>query len=134
MPGPLGPSGDGEYNAVTYTESMFHVMENTEKPEELAAILVALANRTGKHDMIETELMNALQDEESAEILQLMYDNMICDFSRSISKPRSLIMDANKKCLNQEKTPKEAYEEVASQIQAYFDEYNTKGTITETEK
>jgi len=133
MPGPLGPSGNGEYNAVTYTESMFHVMENTEKPEEVAAILVALANRTGKHDMIETELMNTLQDEESAEVLQLMYDRMICDFSRSISKPRSLIMDANKSSLLQEKTPKEAYEEVASQIQAYFDEYNTSGTITKVE-
>ncbi len=134
MPGPLGPSGDGKYNAVTYTESMFHVMENTEKPEEVAAILVAFANRTGKHDMIETELMSTLQDKESAEILQLMYDNMICDFSRSISKPRSLIMDANASCLLLEKTPKEAYEEVASQIQTYFDEYNTSGTITKVEK
>ncbi len=130
LPGPLGPSGDGEYNAVSYTEAMFNVMDNVEKPEEVAAILVALANRTGKRDMIETELMNTLQDEESAEILQVMYDNMVCDYSRSISTTRSLCKGANESILGLEKTPKEAYEEIASQIQAYFDEYNMSGIIT----
>ncbi len=130
LPGPLGPSGDGEYNAVSYTEAMFNVMDNVEKPEEVAAILVALANRTGKRDMIDTELMNTLQDEESAEILQVMYDNMVCDYSRSISTTRTLVAGANKSVLKLEKTAKEAYEEIASQVQTYFDEYNMSGTIT----
>lgn len=134
LPGPLGPSGDGEYNAVSYTEAMFNVMDNVDKPEEVAAILVALANRTGKRDMIETELMNTLQDEESAEILQVMYDNMVCDYSRSISTTRTLCKGANESILNLEKTPKEAYEEIASQIQAYFDEYNSTGKITKQEE
>lgn len=134
LPGPLGPNGDGEYNAVSYTEAMFNVMDNVDKPEEVAAILVALANRTGKRDMIETELMNTLQDEESAEILQVMYDNMVCDYSRSISTTRTLCKGANESILNLEKTPKEAYEEIASQIQTYFDEYNTTGKITKKEE
>ncbi len=133
MPGPLGPSGDGEFNAVTYTEHLFHVMDNVEKPEEVAAVLVALANRTSKHDMIDTELTYSLQDEESADVLQHMYDNMKCDYSRSISTTRSLMVGANKSILKLEKTPKEAYEEIASQVQAYFDEYNESGTITKKE-
>ncbi len=133
MPGPLGPNSDGEYNGVTYTEHLFHVMDNVEKPEEVAAVLVALANRTSKHDMIETELTYSLQDEESAEVLMQMYNNMKCDYSRSISTTRSLMVSANKAILKLEKTPKEAYEEIASQVQAYFDEYNTSGTITKVE-
>ena len=134
LPGPLGPSGDGEYNGVTYTEMMFNIMDNVEKPEEVAAVLVAIANRTGMHDMIETELMNTLQDEESADVLQVMYDNMKCDYSRSISTTRSLFVKANKSILKLEKTPKEAYEEIASKVQTYFDEYNATGKITKIEE
>ncbi len=133
MPGPLGPSGDGEFNGVTYTEHLFHVMDNVEKPEEVAAVLVALANRTSKKNMIETELTYSLQDEESADVLMQMYNNMKCDYSRSISTTRSLMVNANKSILGLEKTPKEALEEKASQVQAYFDEYNTSGTITNKE-
>lgn len=122
LPAPLGPNGDGQYNSVSYTEALFHVMNNVEKPEEVAAVLVAIANRTGKHDMIETELMNTLQDEESAEMLDLMYNNMICDFSRTIGPSRSAIAGANTSILKLEKTPKEAYEEIQSTIQTVYDE------------
>lgn len=121
LPGPIGPNGDGKYNAVSYTEAMFHVSNNVDKPEQVAAVLVALANRTGKHDMIESELMNTLQDEESAEMLQMMYDNMICDFSRSISTSRGPISAASKAIMALEKTPKEAFEEIESTVQAAFD-------------
>ncbi|MBE5960459.1 MAG: extracellular solute-binding protein [Lachnospiraceae bacterium] len=122
LPGPAGPSGDGNYNAVSYTEALFHVMNNVEKPDEVAAVLVALANRTAKRDMIETELMETLQDEESAQMLQLMYDNMNCDFSRSISLSRIPLSAANKEIMNLEKTPKEAYEELETTIQTVYDE------------
>jgi len=115
------------------SQAVRYILDNVEKPEQVAAVLVALANRTGKHDMIDTELMYTLQDEESAEILQVMYDNMVCDYSRSISTTRTLFAAANKAILALEKTPKEAYEEIASQVQAYFDEYNTTGKITRVE-
>ncbi len=84
--------------------------------------------------MIETELLNTFQDEESADVLQTMYDNMKCDFSRSISTTRSLFVKANKSIIKGEKTPKEAYEEIASQVQTYFDEYNSTGKITKIEE
>lgn len=121
LPAPLGPNGS-DYNAVSYTEAMFHVLQNVEKPEEVAAVLVAIANRTGKRDMIETELMNTLQDEESAEVLQMMYDNMVCDFSRSISTSRGQMSAANKAIMNLEKTPKAAMEEIEVTVQTIFDE------------
>lgn len=125
LPGPLGPhSADNEYNAVSYTEAMFNVMANVEKPEEVAAVLVAIANRTAKHDMLETELMNTLQDEKSAEILDHMYNNMRCDYSRSISTSRSLFSGANKSIMALEKTPKEAYEEIAAEAQVIYDGLN----------
>lgn len=120
LPAPLGPGGDS-YNAVSYTDALFHVMNNVEKPEEVASVLVAIANRTGKHDMIETELMYTLQDEESAEMLKFMYDNVVCDFSRSISTARGKISGINKSILKLEKTPKEGYEEVEKEMQAAFE-------------
>lgn len=122
LPGPIGPNSDGEYNAVSYTEALFHVSNNVEKPEEVAAVLVAFANRTAKRDMINTELMNTLQDQESAEMLELMYNNMKTDYSRSIGTSRAAIGEASKAIMSLEKTPKEAYEELANSVQAMYDE------------
>ena len=85
--------------------------------------MVAIANRTGKQDIIETELMNSLQDMESADMLQIMYDNMTIDYSRSISTTRSAVGSANKAIMNLEATPKEKYEEIASKIQDIFDNF-----------
>jgi ABC-type glycerol-3-phosphate transport system substrate-binding protein len=121
LPGPAGPSGDGKCNGVSYTEALFHVTNNTKKPEEVAAVMVAVANRTGKHDMVQTELMSTLQDEQSADMLKLMYDNMVCDFSRSISTSRTPLSTANKAMMNLEKTPKEAYEEIEPTIKAAYE-------------
>lgn len=121
LPGPMGPNSDGEYNAVSYTEALFHVANNVEKPEEVAAVLVAFANRTAKRDMVNTELMNTLQDQESAEMLELMYNNMKTDYSRSIGTSRAAIGEASKYIMSLEKTPKEAYEELANSVQATYD-------------
>lgn len=121
LPYPLGPHGT-DYNAVTYTDALFHIWNHVERPEEAAAVLVALANRTSKHDLLETELMYTLQDEESAEMLDMMYRNMLCDYSRVVSTARVTIRQANQAILRQEKTPKEAYESIEQKIQSQFDE------------
>lgn len=131
LPGPLGPHGDGEYNSVSYTEPLFQVANGIEKPEEIAAVLVAIANRTSKSRevVLEVELMNNLFDEESGEMLELMYDNTKCDFSRTVSTARSTISTACKSMLKQngeteftfQKTPKEALEEIEATVQSEFD-------------
>lgn len=121
LPAPRGPQGAG-YNSVAYTDALYHIMNNIEKPEEAAAVLVAIANRTSKRNMIDTELMYTLQDEESAEMLQLMYDNVVLDTSRTVSTARSTIKGANTAILALEQTPKEAYESIEATIQSQYDE------------
>lgn len=121
LPAPQGPSGNGKYNGTTYTEPLWSVVNGTEKPEEVAAVLVALANRTSRHDVYNYELMYSMQDEESADMFMLMYENMIPDYSRVISGARTAFVEANRSILRLEKTPKEAYEEMASEVQAIYD-------------
>lgn len=131
VPAPLGPNGDGEYNSVTYTNALFHVSNGVEKPEQVAAVLVAMANRTSKDEdtIIEHELMNSLFDEESGEMVSLMMGNIKCDFSRTVSTARSAISSAVTSMLKKNKeteftfskTPKEALEEIEANVQAAFD-------------
>ncbi len=131
VPAPLGPNGDGEYNSVTYTNALFHVTNGIEKPEQVAAVLVAIANRASKDadTIVEHELMNSLFDEESGEMVELMMSNIKCDFSRTVSTARSSISSAIKSVLKQNgeseftfaKTPKEALEEIEANVQAAFD-------------
>ena len=131
VPAPLGPNGDGEYNSVTYTNALFHVVNGIEKPEQAAAVLVAIANRASKDEdtIVEHELMNSLFDEESGEMVALMMSNIKCDFSRTVSTARGSISSAIKKMLKQNgeteftfsQTPKEALEEIEANVQAAFD-------------
>lgn len=120
LPAPRGPKGNG-YNSVTYTDCMYQIMNNVKKPEQVAAVLVAMANRTGKKDMLKTELMYTLQDEESADMLNLMYNNVALDYSRVISTARSTMAAANNQLLKFQQTPKEAYESVETTVQSQYD-------------
>lgn len=130
VPAPLGPNGE-DYNAVSYTDALFHIVNGTDKPQEVAAILMAMANRTSKNSetMVEQELMNTLFDEESGEMLQLMYDNMKCDFSRVMTAGRNNLSSAIMSTLKRkdaleftfEKTPKEALESIEQTMQTAFD-------------
>jgi ABC-type glycerol-3-phosphate transport system substrate-binding protein len=121
LPAPRGPKGKG-YNSVSYTDSLFHVMNNVEKPEQVAAVLTAIANRTSKKDILNTELKYTLQDEQSGEMLTLMYNNVTLDYARGISTARGTIAGANKKILSLEQTPKEAYESIQDMMQAYYND------------
>ena len=123
LPAPIGPSGDGNYSSVTYTENLFHIVKGAKKPEELAAVIVAFANRTSKdYDlMIEDELMYTLYDEESADMLQMMYKNTYADVSRTAKDSRGAISPAIKKMFTLEKTPKEALEEIETTMTSVFD-------------
>jgi ABC-type glycerol-3-phosphate transport system substrate-binding protein len=128
LPMPIGPSNTAkQYNAVSYTEAMFNVMDNVEKPEEIAAVLVAIANRCSKHDMVDSELLAGnLMDNESGDMLQLMYDNMICDYSRSISTTRGKVSAACTSIYKGEKTPQVAFEEIKAEVDDLFKEYSVE--------
>jgi len=130
LPAPLGPNGK-EYGTISYTEDMYHIVNGIEKPEEVAAVLVAIANRTSKNtdQILEQELMSTLFDEDSGEMLELMYNNSQCDYSRVFSEARKILPPAIRSTLKQsetteftfEKTPKEAMEEIEASIQSAYD-------------
>jgi ABC-type glycerol-3-phosphate transport system substrate-binding protein len=126
LPAPKGPKGK-VYNSVSYTDSLFHVMNNIKKPEQVAAVLVAIANRTNKKDITNSELMYTLQDEQSADMLQLMLDNVTLDLARGISTARGTLVGANDKILKLEQTPREAYESIQEEIQGEYDAVKIEG-------
>lgn len=126
LPCPIGPSGDGKYHGVTYTMDMKSVCSNIEKPEEVAAVLVAICNRFASTDgtvdeIVESALLNSLQDEESADMFRIMLEDLRCDYSRMFNGANGLIGGANKAILALEKTPVEAYTEISTQLQDLYD-------------
>lgn len=131
LPCPLGPNGDGEYSAVTYTENLFHIINGAEKPEELAAIIVAIANRASKsYDvLLEDEAMYSLFDEGSVDVLEMLYANVIADVSRTSSETRGQVVKAMDSVFKLEKTPKEAFEEIESTMQTAFDNLVLQETV-----
>lgn len=123
VPHPLGPAavaaGD-TYHGVTYSVDLKMIAAGTEKPEEVAAVLVAIANRCLKHDIENTELKVSLMDEGSKDMVMLMYNNMRSDLSRRVKGVG--IGGANKEVLRGAKTPAQAYGELAGKEQALYDE------------
>lgn len=123
LPCPLGPSGDGEYCSVPFTDALFHIMDGTKAPEEIASVLVALANRTSRVDdeTVNTEMMYSLQDEESVQTLEILLGNVKPAYDRLISTARSQFEGTFKSVMSLDKSPKEALEEVETAIQTIYD-------------
>lgn len=121
VPGPMGPKAD-DYCTTTYSAAMYHVMKGIEKPEEVAAVLVALANRLtlAKEQAVVYQSMYGIPDKDSIEMFEIMFDNYKVDISRIGAG--NMLMDANNSILALEKTPREAYEEISPMIQARYDE------------
>ena len=122
LPCPLGPkaveAGD-TYHGVTYSADIKMISAGTEKPEEVAAILVAIANRCVKHDIENTELKNNLMDEGSKDMVMIMYNDMRSDYSRRVKGYG--VGGANNSVLKLEKTPAQAYGEIKDSEQALYD-------------
>ena len=104
------------------------IANNVEKPEEVAAVLVAIANRCVKHDIENTELATSLMDEESKDMVMMMYNDMRSDISRKVTgKGTDLsnkVSSANTSVLKLEKTPAQAYSEIAEAMQQLYDTLN----------
>jgi len=126
LPVPLGPKAS-QYCAVTYNDSIFHIFNNIEKPEQVAAVLVAIANRCSKKNIIHDEMMTVLSNMESAEVFEILYRNVKCDLSRVVSTVRSIFKDANNKILAREVTPAEILESIGSEVQSLLDQVIYKG-------
>lgn len=138
LPFPIGPARQAEYKGkekeayqgVTYTVDMKYIFKGVEKPEEVAAILVAIANRTNKnnYDILETELENVLQDEESADMFMLMYENLTSETFTNFGgitvngKNNAIKLDSSNENIQQLKgTPAEIYGSIQDVFQRWVD-------------
>jgi len=129
LPHPLGPTYSSQgadvckqnYHGVTYSADMKMIAAGVEKPEEVAAVLVALANRTSKPaaDVLAIEMRDTLDDEESGEMLMIMYNDMRSDYSRMFTSNK--VGNAGTWVLKLEKTAAQAFEEIAAETQALYD-------------
>jgi ABC-type glycerol-3-phosphate transport system substrate-binding protein len=130
LPPPMGPRAT-EYTTSVYTEVLYHIMADIPHPEEAAAVLVAMANRTRmKTDTkILHELRFSLQDEASAEMMQIMLNNVTVDLSRIHGSARSAggdtIVAGMNRMLRGEETPVQAMQRIAPQMQNWFNQLNS---------
>jgi hypothetical protein len=121
LPFPLGPDALAmglEYGAVTHHVEVFYIINGIPRPDEAAAILVAMANRLSRPNVIGHELNFNLQDEESGEMLMMMLLN------KQIN-PTELIGGMNPtftNIVNLSMTPIQAMESIANSIQAQYDQ------------
>jgi hypothetical protein len=111
------PKGDHleDYIVSTHASDQFYIVADIPNPEEVAAILVAMANRLSKLNIIRTELEFGVQDNESARILEFMLERVVVDYSR-LSAARNRIGDAMNQILRGDATPRQAFETFAPQI------------------
>lgn len=124
LPCPLGPNAVANKDTchgVTYSVDLQMIVNGTKNPEEVAAVLVAIANRTSKvaQNVYDTETELTLQDAGSVEMFKLMYEDMRSDYSRAYCKIG--IGGACNKILSLEATPKEAFEAIQAETQGIYD-------------
>jgi len=132
LPPPIGPRGTN-FVGVISSDMLYHVMYGIERPEEAAAVLVAIANRTGQrtYRMIDHERRYSLQSEASAEMLEILLNNIVIDVSRIHGSSRSAgaqgLVGAGLRILRLEQTPVQSMQEIAPLAQVWFDELNALG-------
>ena len=129
LPPPIGPNGTN-FTAVITSEMLYHVMADIERPYQAAAILVAIANRTAQrtYRVVDHERRYSLQSEASAEMLEILLNNITVDVSRIHGGSRSAggqgIVGAGLRILRLEHTPVQAMQYIGSQVQTWFDALN----------
>jgi len=125
IPPPVGPNGTGITTSVS-SELLYHVMADIRAPREAAAILVAIANRTAQrtYRVIQYESNYSLQSSGSAEMLELLLNNVVIDISRIPGQTRQGggqgIVAAGLRILRGEHTPIQAMQYIQSQVQVWY--------------
>jgi ABC-type glycerol-3-phosphate transport system substrate-binding protein len=119
LPIPKGDDMD-DYVAPTHAADMFFIVDGVKEPQEVAAVLVAMANRLSKINIIMTELYFGVQDNDSALILEMLLERIVVDYSRATGA-RNRITDAVNQIVAMSATPRAAFESFATQIQTSYD-------------
>jgi len=119
LPFPMGAAANDFVSTTPHAE-FYSILANIERPEEIAAVIVAMANRLTKLNIVETELNYGLQDMESARVLEYMLDRVVLDFS-SITGVRHNVGSALNGIISLQQTPRQAFEMIAPIVQINYD-------------
>jgi ABC-type glycerol-3-phosphate transport system substrate-binding protein len=120
LPIPRGP-GREDYASVSFAAHTYHIVDGIDKPEQVAAVLVAMANRLTRPDVLIHELEHGLQDMQSGRVLEMMLDKVVIDHSRVVGTARSTIVNANQRVETGQQTPVAAMQMIAGQVQSQYD-------------
>jgi ABC-type glycerol-3-phosphate transport system substrate-binding protein len=119
LPYPLGPEAIANnlpYGAVTHHVESFYVAEGIQNPEQIAAIIVAFANRLSRDGVIEHELNFNLRDEPSGDMLEIMLLNHAMNPTELVGGAATIT-----NVINLSQTPRTAMESAAPFVQANYD-------------
>jgi hypothetical protein len=122
LPTPIGPNMD-DYVSAQFAADMWYILNDIPYPEEVAAVLVAMANRLTKINIRETELFHGLQDEQSADIMMMLLDRIVIDYSRAMGGSRNRITDAVRAAMTGNQTPVQAFQAQQTTIQNAFNNF-----------
>jgi len=120
LPTPIGPRMD-DYVSAAHAADMWFIINGVARPNEVATVLVAMANRLSKINIIETELHYGLQDEYSARIFEMLLDRIVIDYSRAVGGVRSPLTSGINGVLDGFLTPVQAMTNARPTIQHELD-------------
>jgi len=121
LPIPRGPQME-TYAAGIFAAHMYHIFNDIYRPEQVAAVLVAMANRLTRLDIVQHELEHGLQDMPSGDVVAMLLDKVVVDHSRIHGGARGTILNANQSIETLAETPVQAMQRISDQVQTQFNE------------
>ena len=111
-----------DFTVSTHNSEQFYIVQDVSNAAEIAAVLVAMANRTSKINIIYTEMNFGVQDMDSLAVLEMMLEpgRWVMDYSRLCSA-RNRVTEAINAVLNGHWTPRQAFDMMAPTIQGNYD-------------
>jgi hypothetical protein len=123
LPTPMGPRMD-EYVNVSGAATLYSIVANVPQADEIAAIIVSMANRLSIRNVVETELFFGVQDNESADILDMLINGLnLVDNSRSWGHSGVRIRESFNNVVAGTETPRASFERFAPVIQGILDQF-----------
>lgn len=121
IPPPKGP-GETNYTSTLNDGRMFFLFGNIQNPEEVGAVITAMANRAYNNDWKDKELQYALRDVESAEMIELMMKNNVLEY-RTVVPDSSAIIEMMTNVAKGTETPQEGLDKIDAQMKAAVEQY-----------
>jgi len=120
------PRGDHmeDHVAAMLRYDMYYIVYDAHNQEEIAAILLAMANRLSKMDIVEHELRHGLRDAESGIILEMMLQRQVIDYSRMVSV-RGRISTAIRDAINGHGTIRMQFESIEPSVRGTLNDLRT---------